>query len=108
MYIRTLQQFKGFINSVEFNDKGAFCSTEYILEQIEEKFGDVYNDDFIKDLKGAIETYTMKVDDFCAAQMERDLVSAITKAKSFDDILFKEYIFSDYLNHKIMDGSYLK
>ena len=38
MYIKTLQQFKGFINSVEFDDKGAFCSTEYILEQIEEKF----------------------------------------------------------------------
>lgn len=108
MYIKTLQQFKGFINSVEFDDKGAFCSTEYILEKIEEKFGDVYNDDFIKDLKEAIETYTMKAEDFCAARMEREFVYVIEDADSFEEIFFTEYVFSDYLNHKIMDGSYLK
>lgn len=65
MYIKTLQQFKGFINSVEFDDKGTFYSTQYVLGKIEEKFGEVYNDDFVKDLKQATETYTMKQEDFC-------------------------------------------
>ena len=50
----------------------------------------------------------MKVEDFCAAHMEREFVNSIEDADSFEDIFFKEYIISDYLNHKIMDGSYLK
>lgn len=108
MYIRKLQEFKGFINSVEFDDKGTFYSTEFALRKIEEKFGEVYNDDFVKDLKEAIDVYTMKVEDFCAAHMEREFVNAIEKAYSFEEILFKERIISNYLNHKIMDGSYLK
>ena len=108
MYIRKLQEFKGFINSVEFDDKGTLYSTQYVLGKIEEKFGEVYNDDFVKDLKEAIDTYAMKVEDFCAAHMEREFVNAIEDADSFEDVLFKEYIISDYLNHKIMDGSYSK
>jgi cell wall-associated serine proteinase prtA len=108
MYIRKLQEFKGFINSVEFDDKGTFYSTEFALRKIEEKFGEVYNDDFVKDLKEAIDVYTMKVEDFCAAHMEREFVNAIEKVYSFEEILFKERIISNYLNHKIMDGSYLK
>lgn len=111
MYIKTLQQFKGFINSVEFDDKGTFYSTQYVLGKIEEKFGEVYNDDFVKDLKQATETYTMKQEDFCAAEMERELANAIEEASSFGEILFDEWVlcvFSTILNHKIMDGSYLK
>lgn len=103
-----IQDFKGTINSVEFDDKGTFYSTQYVLENIEDKFGEVYNNDFVKDLKEAIDTYTMKVEDFCATHMEREFVNAIEDADSFEEIFFTEYIISDYLNHKIMDGSYSK
>ena len=108
MKSKKIQDFKGIINSVEFDDKGTFYSTQYVLENIEDRFGEVYNDDFVKDLKEAIDTYTVKVEDFCAAHMEREFVNAIENAYSFEEILFKERIISNYLNHKIMDGSYLK
>lgn len=96
--------------TIEFYDKGLFNSTEYILQKIEEKFGEVYNAEFVKNLKQAIETYTVKQEDFCAAYMERELVNAIEEAESFEDIQFDECdlsIFSYYLNEKIKDGSYI-
>ena len=96
--------------TVEFDDKGVFNSTEYILQTIEEKFGEVYNAEFVEDLKQAIETYTVKQEDFCAAYMERELVNVIEEAESFEDIQFDEFglsIFSYYLNEKIKDGSYI-
>lgn len=122
MKTKVIQQFTAIIalekkhdkgNSyytVEFDDKGLFNSTLYILQTIEEKFGEVYNAEFVKDLKQAIETYTVKQEDFCAAYMERELVNAIKKAESFEDIQFNEWtlsIFSYYLNEKIKDGSYV-
>lgn len=122
MKTKVIQQFAAIIvlekkhdkgNSyytIEFYDKGLFTSTEYILQTIEEKFGEVYNAEFVKDLKQAIETYTVKQEDFCAAYMERELVNAIEKAESFGDIQFDEYvlsIFSYYLNENIKDGSYI-
>ena len=67
MKTKVIQQFTAIIalekkhdkgNSyytVEFDDKGLFNSTLYILQTIEEKFGEVYNAEFIKDLKQAIE-----------------------------------------------------
>ena len=122
MKAKVIQQFTAIIvlekkhdkgNSyytIEFYDKGLFNSTEYILQKIEEKFGEVYNAEFVKDLKQAIETYTVKQEDFCAAYMERELVNAIEEAESFEDIQFDECdlsIFSYYLNEKIKDGSYI-
>lgn len=122
MKTKVIQQFTAIIalekkhdkgNSyytVEFDDKGLFTSTEYILQTIEEKFGEVYNVEFVEDLKQAIETYTVKQEDFCAAYMERELVNVIEEAESFEDIQFNEfalYIFSYYLNEKIKDGSYI-
>lgn len=122
MEAKTIQNFKGIISLVKntdkgayqylvgFDDKGVFYSTEYILEKIENKFGEIYNIEFVKDLKAAIETYTVKQEDFCAAYMERELVNAIEEAESFEDIQFDECdlsIFSYYLNEKIKDGSYI-
>ena len=122
MKTKVIQQFTAIIvlekkhdkgNSyytIEFYDKELFNSTEYILQKIEEKFGEVYNAEFVKDLKQAIETYTVKQEDFCAAYMERELVNAIEKSESFENIQFDEYvlsIFSYYLNEKIKDGSYI-
>ena len=122
MEAKIIQNFKGIINLVKntdegayqylvrFDDKGVFYSTNYVLEKIEEKFGEIYNIEFVKDLKAAIETYTVKQEDFCAAYMERELVNVIKEAESFEDIQFDEFalfFFSYYLNKKIKDGSYI-
>ena len=122
MESKIIQNFEGIINLVKntdkgayqylvrFDDKGVFYSTNYVLEKIEEKFGEIYNIEFVEDLKQAIETYTVKQEDFCAAYMERELVNVIEEAESFEDIQFNEfalYIFSYYLNEKIKDGSYI-
>ena len=110
MKTKVIQQFTAIIVLEKKHDKGLFTSTEYILQTIEEKFGEVYNAKFVEDLKQAIETYTVKQEDFCAAYMERELVNVIEEADSFEDIQFDEFglsIFSYYLNKKIKDGSYI-
>jgi len=55
MESKTVQNFKGIISlvkntdkgtiyySAQFDDKGVFYSTEYLLEKVEEKFGEFYN-----------------------------------------------------------------
>ena len=39
--------FEGEINGVKFNNEQIYYSTEYILDEIEEQFGEVYNDVFV-------------------------------------------------------------
>ena len=44
-------KFKGYINTVEFDKQYTFEILLYILIKIENKFGEVYTDDFICDLR---------------------------------------------------------
>lgn len=45
---RIVNEFKGLINNVEITDKKNYYSILYILEQIENKFGEYYTNEFIK------------------------------------------------------------
>ena len=44
METEILQHFKGTINGFEINEEGTYYATRYILECIEEKFGECYTE----------------------------------------------------------------
>ncbi len=104
-----IQEFKGKINGIEFDDKNVYSSTEFILGNIEDKFGETYNDKFIRDLKETIERMELKYDEFRFASLENDFSNCIEKAEKFKNIEFK-YSGSDWkierLNENIKNNLY--
>ncbi|MCI7224323.1 MAG: hypothetical protein SPJ84_02685 [Fusobacterium gastrosuis] len=104
-----IQEFKGVINGVECNDRYIYCSLEFLLEKIEEKFGKMYNQDFVKDLKENIERMNQKYEEFSFATLESEFSNAIGQAETFNKIEFT-YYGSDWkiekLNENIRSNKY--
>ena len=107
MESRVLQSFKARINSVEFDDYQLYMTTDHILEQIDDKFGTIYTDEFIKDLADVIELYFYKVDKLVVSDLEYSMDEDIEDAETFQDIQFSDYYINE-INDRIKDGSYLK
>lgn len=107
MKSEVLQSFKARINSVEFDDYQLYMTTDRILEEIDDKFGTIYTDEFIKDLAEVIELYFFKVDNLVVADLEYSMIEDIENAKTFQDIQFSDY-YINHINDQIKNGSYLK
>lgn len=107
MESQVLQSFKARINSVEFDDYQLYMTTDHILEQIDNKFGTIYTDEFIKDLADVIELYFYKVDKLVVSDLEYSMDEDIEDAETFQDIQFSDY-YINHINERIKDGSYLK
>ena len=107
MESQVIQKFKARINSVEFDDYQLYMTTEYNLENINDQFGEVYTDEFIKDLAFVIERYFFKVDDLVVSELERNMSDEIENAETIQDIEFTDY-YINHINDRIKDGSYLK
>ena len=109
MECNIIQEFKGEIGGVEFDDKNIYYASQFILEKIEDKFGEVYNREFIKDLRDTIETMEYKYDEFSFAILEDDFYEAVKEAKSFNEIKFSYYGSDwkiDSLNENIKNNKY--
>lgn len=109
MECNIIQEFKGEIGGVEFDDKNIYYTSQFILEKIEDKFGEVYNREFIKDLRDTIETMEYKYDEFSFAILEDDFYEAVKEAKSFNEIKFSYYGSDwkiDSLNENIKNNKY--
>lgn len=102
-----LQKFKARINSVEFDDYQLYMTTEYVLEEINDKFGEVYTDEFIRDLAAVIERYFFKVDNLIVSELEWNMSNDIENAENFKEIEFTDYYINE-INDKIKNDSYLK
>lgn len=102
------QEFIGTINDVVFDDRYIYYATGFILDLIETRFGEVYNDKFIKDLKETIRKISDSTDSFSFADLENDFYYAITNKdiKRFEDIQFDDYYYAEYLNEKLENGEY--
>ena len=57
MESKILTNFEGEINGIKFDDEKIYSSTEYILDTIEDQFGELYNDTFVNNLQYVIERY---------------------------------------------------
>jgi hypothetical protein len=109
MECNIIQEFKGEIGGVEIDDKNIYYASQFILEKIEDKFGEVYNKSFIEDLRDTIETMEYKYDEFSFAILEDDFYEAVKEAKSFNEIKFSYYGSEwkiDNLNENIKNNKY--
>ena len=102
-----LQSFKARINSVEFDDYQLYMTTDRILEEIDDKFGTIYTDEFIKDLADVIQLYFFKVNKLIISELEWNMLNDIEDAETFQNIQFSDY-YVNHINEQIKDGSYLK
>ena len=111
MKSEAVQGFKGKINGVEFDDENIFCSSEEILEHIEEKFGECYTDGFVKDLRDTVETIYQVYKKFSFNGLREDFGESIEKAEKFNGIKFL-YEGGDWLieslNKKIAEDAFEK
>ena len=105
------QEFNGNINNIQFNDKDNFYATLFVLEQIHNKWDEIFNDKFINDLSDAIEIMYLKYDSFSYSEVENEFSDCVDKANNFNDIKFT-YYGSDWkiesLNESIAKGEYNK
>lgn len=103
-----VQKFIGMINSIEIKKEQLYYTLNYILEQIEEKFGECYTDEFVEDLYLTIDNAYLKYDSFDFETFERSL--EIYEVDRFEDIIFNyeglTYKF-DELNENIKCGKYI-
>ena len=109
MECNIIQEFKGEIGGVEFDDKNIYYASQFILEKIEDKFGEVCNKSFIEDLRDTIETMEYKYDEFSFAILEDDFYKAVKEANSFNEIEFSYYGSDwkiDSLNENIKNNKY--
>lgn len=111
MKTKIIQGFKAKINDVIFTDEIIYYSTKYILEEIEAKFGECYNEDFVQDLYSTIEIMEQKYETFSHDILTSDFYNSIDKANNFNEIKF-EYDGDDWkirdLNEKIKNRDYLE
>jgi putative pathogenicity island protein len=111
MKTEIIQGFKAKINDVIFTDEIIYYSIKYILEEIEAKFGECYNEDFVQDLYSTIEIMEQKYEMFSHDILTSDFYNCIEKANNFNEIKF-EYDGDDWkirdLNKKIKNRDYLE
>lgn len=111
MEAKILQKFNGEINGVKFNDENIFYSSRYILEKVEEKFGECYSDEFVKELRDTMKNMYIMQDEFSFTYVEEDFVYSVERAKKFGDIEFLyrgEDWLIESLNGKIAEGAFEK
>ena len=108
---KILQNFKGEIGGIIIENENTYYSMDYILENIENKFGKCYNQEFIEDLYTNIENMRLKYDEFSFDKLENVFNYSIRKAKIFSEIEFNYYgndSLLDIFNESIKNNKYLK
>ena len=108
---KILQNFKGEIGGTIIENENTYYSMDYILENIENKFGKCYNQEFIEDLYTNIENMRLKYDEFSFDKLENVFNYSIREAKIFSEIEFNYYgndSLLDIFNESIKNNKYLK
>ena len=100
------QEFIGTINDVEINDKQIYYTTGYMLDLIDTYFGEVYNEQFIKDLTETIRKIKDNTDNFSFEYLEKDFQYVITyeSSRKFEELKFDNYYHAEYLNERLEKG----
>jgi hypothetical protein len=105
-----VQSFKGYLNSVEFDNEAVFRSVEAVLYEIDNEFEDIsLKNTFIEDLRNAVNTVYSK-SNWKIDEIEDCLTDCVARAESFSELKLKvdyyENVF-ETINNNIKNGSYL-
>lgn len=85
MKAKVIQEFKGEINSVEFTNEQIYRTSQYLIENIENKFGET-SKDFVEDLKDSIERAAYKYDTFDFKVFEESVIDSLNEAKTAKEL----------------------
>lgn len=92
MKCEIISNFCGKINDILIYDEEVYSSLKYIIECIENEFGEVYNDEFIKALKSELEN--IKDEEIERVELEvvtEDLADCVARTDKFENIKFEYY-----------------
>lgn len=103
-YIKTKQQ------KFEYNLHNSYFVTHFILSDIEEKFGKIYNNNFVIDLTLAVSRYIFyNTATSSINELEKELCQEIKNAESFETIPFTPFkSTTPYFKGRLEDKEYTK
>lgn len=89
MEAKIIQNFKGIINGIIIDHQNVYCSTEYIIEQMEDHFDiNVDNMDFTELLSETIHTMYSKYENFSFAELESEFTNCIKSSDTIEELQF--------------------
>ena len=104
-------KFKGYINTIEFDKQKVFEILTYILIKIENKFGEIYNDKFIEDLRNEFNILEeiMSYEDIYNINIILNEISLnINNATKFEELKLTKSPFFKYIEDDLSEGYYTK
>lgn len=103
-YIKTKQQ------KFELNLHDSYFVTHFILSRIEEKFGEIYNNNFVIDLTLAVSRYIFyNTATGSINELQKELYPEIENAESFETIPFTPFqSTTTYFKGRLEDKEYTK
>lgn len=104
-------KFKGYINSIEFDNQKVFGTLTYILIKIENKFGEIYNDKFIEDLRNEfniLEEIMSHEDIYNINIILNEISVNINNTTKFEELKLTKSPFFKYIEDHLSEGYYTK
>lgn len=111
MQTKIESKFKGHINSIEFDRQQIFETLTFILIKIENKFGEVYTDEFIETLRNEFDILNniMSYEDIYNTNIILNEISTnINNATKFEELKLTKSPFFKYIEDNLSEGYYTK
>lgn len=104
-------KFKGYINSIEFDKQKVFETLTYILIKIENKFGEIYTNKFIEDLRNEfniLEEIMSYEDIYNTNIILNEISTNINNATKLEELKLTKSPFFKYIEDDLSEGYYTK
>lgn len=102
-----IQEFKGYINNVPFDNHNLYYSVEYILNEIESTFDLDVPFTLVRDMKYALQSAFDDISETTQGEIETEIADCIHNASSIDDLEIDSYCihprYFDTINKKLKD-----
>lgn len=104
-------KFKGYINNIEIDNQKVFETLTYILIKIENKFGEVYTNKFIEDLRNEfciLENIMSHEDIHNINTILNEISVNINNTTRFEKLKLTKSPFFKYIEDNLSKGYYTK
>lgn len=111
MQIKIESKFKAYINSIEFDKEQVFRTVTFILIKIENKFDEVYTDEFIEALRNEfdiLENIMSHEDIHNTNNILNEISININKATTFKELKLTKSPYFKYIEDNLSEGYYTK